>query len=63
MKSLFVEMKQNGYEELQAEQIYAQRVTFKESKKKYCKTLFYIQQNVNADHFENISKATRSKEI
>ncbi|GAU33832.1 hypothetical protein TSUD_393400 [Trifolium subterraneum] len=36
--------------------------TLFESKKKDCKALFYIQQNVDAHHFEKISKATTSKE-
>ncbi|XP_024636154.1 uncharacterized protein [Medicago truncatula] len=39
-----------------------QRAAYKENKKKDCTTLFYIQQNVDNQHFENISKATRSKE-
>jgi len=39
-----------------------QRAAYKENKKKDCKALFYIQQNVDNQHFEKISKATRSKE-
>jgi len=39
-----------------------QRETYEENKKKDCKALFYIQQNVDNQHFEKIFKATRSKE-
>jgi uncharacterized protein with ATP-grasp and redox domains len=35
---------------------------FKENRKKDCKALFYIQQNVDTQHFEKIAKATKSKE-
>jgi len=40
----------------------AQSATFRESKKKDCKGLFHIQQNIDLYHFEKISKVTRSKE-
>lgn len=67
MKSLFgahdvLDLVTNDYEDLGANPTKAQRTAFKEAKKKNCKTLFYIQQNVDAQHFEKISKATRSKE-
>jgi len=39
-----------------------QITAFKEQKKKDCKDFFYIQQNVDSNHFENISMITRSKE-
>ena len=50
---------QNGYDDLGANPTDAQRVAFKESKKKDCKALFYIQQNVDSYHCEKIAKATR----
>ena len=53
---------QNGYEDLGANPTKAQRLAFKEAKKKYCKALFYIQQNVDNQHFEKISNTSRSKE-
>jgi hypothetical protein len=67
MKSLFgaqevSDLVQNGYDDLGANPIDAQRMTFKESKKKDCKALFYVQQNVDSYHFEKIAKATISKE-
>jgi len=67
MNSLFgaqdvLELVENGYEDLAANAIDVQRATFKEQKKKDCKALFYIQQNVDSNHFEKISKITRSKE-
>ena len=67
MKSLFgaqdvLEIVQNGYDDLALNATDAQRTAFKESKKKDCKALFYIQQNVDSYHFEKIAKATRSKE-
>ncbi|MCI46541.1 F-box protein, partial [Trifolium medium] len=67
MKSLFgaqevSEIVQNGYEDLGAHPTEAQRRTYKESNKKDCKALFYIQQNVDSHHFEKIAKATKSKE-
>lgn len=58
-----LEMVQNGAEELEAEPTDAQRVIFKYSKKKDYKTLFNIQQNVDAHLFENISKVSKSKEV
>ena len=67
MKSLFgaqevSDLVQNGYEDFGANPTEAQRLMFKEAKKKDCKALFYIQQNVDSYHFEKIAKATRSKE-
>jgi NAD-dependent SIR2 family protein deacetylase len=67
MKSLFgaqdvSDLVHNGYEELRANPTEAYRLAFKEAKKKDCKTLFYIQQNVDNQHFKKISKATRSKD-
>jgi hypothetical protein len=67
MKSLFgaqdvSDLVQNEYEDLGANPTEAQRLAFKGAKKKDCKTLFYIQQNVDTQHFEKIAKATRSKE-
>jgi hypothetical protein len=48
MKSLFgaqdvSDLVHNDYEDLGANPTAAQRTTFKEAKKKDCKTLFYIQ--------------------
>lgn len=40
---------------------YAHIATLRDPKKD-CKTLFYIQQNVDAHHFEKLSKVTRLKE-
>lgn len=56
MKSLFgaqdvLEIVKEGYEDLVENPTDAQRVIFKESRKKNCKTLFYIQQNVDSHHF------------
>ena len=67
MRSLFgaqdmSDLVQNGYEDLAANATEVQKAAFKENKKKDCKALFYIQQNVDNQHFEKISKATRSKE-
>ncbi|XP_073221587.1 uncharacterized protein [Cicer arietinum] len=67
MKSLFgalevSEIVKNGYEDLVGNPTDAQRTALKEAKKKDCIVLFYIQQNVDNQHFENISKATRSQD-
>ncbi|KAK2405219.1 hypothetical protein QL285_054482 [Trifolium repens] len=67
MKSLFgaqdcYDVVLNGYEDLAENPNDAQRNAFKETKKKDCKALFYIQQNVDSRHFEKIAKATKSKE-
>jgi len=67
MRSLFCaqdvsDLVQNGFEEPPANATDVQRAAFKENKKKDCKALFYIQQNVDNQHFEKIAKATRSKE-
>lgn len=67
MKSLFgaqevSEIVQNGYEYLVVNPTEAQKNAYKEAKKKDCKSLFYIQQNVDNQHFEKISKAKKSKE-
>ncbi|PNY15788.1 F-box protein, partial [Trifolium pratense] len=58
MKSLFgaqncLDVVLNGYEELVENPTNEQRNAFKENKKKYCKALFYIQQNCDAQHFES----------
>ena len=53
---------QNGYEEPHANATYVQRTAYKENEKKDYKALFYIQQIVDNQHFDKISKATRSKE-
>jgi len=67
MKSLFgaqdvLELVENGYEDLGANATDVQRAAFKEQKNKDCKALFYIQQNVDSNHFKKISKIPRSKE-
>ncbi|MCH81381.1 F-box protein [Trifolium medium] len=67
MKSLFgaqecLEVVLNGYEELGENPTNEQRNAYKENKKKDCKALFYIQQNCDAQHFEKIAKAKKSKE-
>lgn len=67
MKYLFeaqevFEIVRNGCEKLGSEPTDAEKATFKESKKKDCIALFYIQHNIDAHQFENISKVTRSKE-
>jgi len=67
MKSLFgahdvLELVENGYEDLGANPTDVPRAAFKELKRKDCKALFYIQLNVDSNHFEKISKITRSKE-
>ncbi|MCI55000.1 F-box protein, partial [Trifolium medium] len=59
MRSLFgaqdvIDLMTNGYEDSGANPNDAQRNTFKEAKKKDCKALFYIQQNVDSQHFEKI---------
>jgi len=53
---------QNGFEEPPTNATEAQRTAFKENKKKGCKALFYIQQNIDNQYFEKIAKTTRSKE-
>ncbi|MCI94258.1 retrovirus-related pol polyprotein from transposon TNT 1-94, partial [Trifolium medium] len=55
MRSLFgaqyvMDLVTNGYEDLGENPTDAQRIAFKKAKKKYCKALFYIQQNVDAQH-------------
>jgi len=67
MRSLFgaqdmSDLVQNEFEEPPANATDVQRAAFREDKKKDCKALFYIQQNVDNQHFEKIAKATRSKE-
>jgi hypothetical protein len=66
MKSLFgaqdvLELVENEYEDLGANSTDVQRAAFKDLKKKDCKALFYIQQNVDSNNSEKISKITRSK--
>jgi len=53
---------QNGYEELSVNPTEVQRTVLRESRKKDCKALFYIQQGVDASYFEKISKITKAKE-
>ena len=67
MRSLFgaqyvSDLVHNGYKDLGANPIEAQRLAYKEVKKKDCKVLFYIQQNDDNQHSEKISKETGSKE-
>jgi len=67
MKSLLgaqdvLELVQNGCEDLGANPIEVHKTNFKELKKKECNPMFYIQQNVDSNRFEKISKITRSKE-
>ena len=67
MKSLFgaqdvLELVGNGFEDLGANATDVHTSTFKEQKKKDCKALFHIHQNVDSNHYEKISKITRSKE-
>jgi hypothetical protein len=67
MRSLFgaqdvLEIVQNGYDDLVANANDAQRATHREAKKKDCKPLFYMQQNVDAYHFEKINKCVKANE-
>nr|XP_004498131.1 uncharacterized protein LOC101502871 [Cicer arietinum] len=57
------EIVQDGYEQLGVNPTERQQTTFKDCKKRYCKTLFYIQQSVNSNNFERILKASTSKEM
>ncbi|XP_073224767.1 uncharacterized protein [Cicer arietinum] len=56
------EIVKDGYEQLGANPTERQQTTFKDCKKRECKTLFYIQQSVDSNNFERISKASTSKE-
>ncbi|XP_073221493.1 uncharacterized protein [Cicer arietinum] len=56
------EIVQDDYEQLGANPTERQQTTFKDCKKRDCKTLFYIQQSVDSNKFERISKASTSKE-
>jgi len=58
-----LEIVHNAYENLTANPIKVQRTVFKDAKKKDYKALFFIQLNVDTNHFEKISKVTRSKEV
>jgi hypothetical protein len=63
MKSLFgaqdvLEIVENGYDDLAVNAADAERNAFKEVKKKDFKALFYIQQYVDSQNFERISKVT-----
>jgi hypothetical protein len=49
---------ENRYEDLAPKATDVQSAAFKEQKKKDCKALFYIHQNVDSNHFEKISKIT-----
>ncbi|XP_004507201.1 uncharacterized protein [Cicer arietinum] len=67
MKSLLgdqevFEIVQEGYEQLGANPTERQQTTFKDCKKRDCKALFYIQQSVDSNNFEMISKVSTSKE-
>ncbi|XP_073219755.1 uncharacterized protein [Cicer arietinum] len=55
------EIVQDGYEQLAANPIERQQTTFKDCKKRDCKALFYIQQSVDSNNFERISKKSTSK--
>ncbi|XP_073220707.1 uncharacterized protein [Cicer arietinum] len=57
------EIVQDGYEQLRANPTERQQTTFKDCKKKDCKALLYIQQSVDSNNFERISKASTSKEV
>ncbi|XP_073219452.1 uncharacterized protein [Cicer arietinum] len=56
------EIVQDGYEQLGANPTERQQTTFKDCKKRDCKALFYIQQSVDSNNFERISKVSTSKE-
>ncbi|XP_004515992.1 uncharacterized protein [Cicer arietinum] len=56
------EIVQDGYEQLAANPTERQQTTFKDCKKRDCKALFYIQQSVDSNNFDRISKAATSKE-
>lgn len=68
MKTLFgaqdvFEVVQWGWQELGESHTNAQRTIYKDSKKKECKTLVYLQQSVDTNNFEKISKVSTSKEV
>ncbi|XP_073221560.1 uncharacterized protein [Cicer arietinum] len=50
------EIVQDDYEQLGANPTERQQTIFKDCKKKDCKALFYIQQSVDSNNFERISK-------
>ncbi|XP_019451915.1 PREDICTED: uncharacterized protein LOC109354013 [Lupinus angustifolius] len=67
MKVLFdyqevLEIVQNGYQSVGEDATEAQRSTFRECKKRDCKTLFMIHQCVDESNFEKISSAKTTKE-
>ncbi|XP_073221473.1 uncharacterized protein [Cicer arietinum] len=56
------EIVQDGYEQLGANPTERQQTIFKDCNKRDCKALFYIQQSVDSNNFERISKVSTSKE-
>ncbi|XP_012570216.1 uncharacterized protein [Cicer arietinum] len=56
------EIVQDGYEQLDANPTERQQTTFKDCKKRDCKTLLYIQQSVDSNNYERISNVSVSKE-
>ncbi|XP_073225729.1 uncharacterized protein [Cicer arietinum] len=56
------EIVQDGYEQLGVNSTERQQTTFKDCKKRDCKALFHIQQSVESNKFERISKASTSNE-
>ncbi|XP_004488901.1 uncharacterized protein [Cicer arietinum] len=54
------EIVQEGYEQLGSNPTKRQQAAFKDCKKRDDKTLFYIQQSVDSNNFEKISKASTS---
>ncbi|XP_019429222.1 PREDICTED: uncharacterized protein LOC109336861 [Lupinus angustifolius] len=68
MKVLFgyqevLEIVQNRYQSIGEDATEAQRSTFRECKKRDCKTLFMIHQYVDESNFEKISSAKTTKEV
>ncbi|KAF1859154.1 hypothetical protein Lal_00000985 [Lupinus albus] len=67
MKTIFefqevYEVVQNGYQEIGENASDAQRIVYKESKKKDCKALFLIHQGVDGANFERIACPKTVKE-
>ncbi|XP_019432197.1 PREDICTED: uncharacterized protein LOC109339238 [Lupinus angustifolius] len=57
-----IELEMNGYQEVGENANEAKRTSYRESKKKDCKTLFLIDQCVNGANFERIASAKTTKE-
>lgn len=57
-----LEIVNRGIQELAENATYAQRLAYKDSKKKDCKALFLIHQCVDSGNFEKISSANSDKE-